>query len=156
MESKNICPQCGAIWPEGNTCQDHFHQMLFWENENSSLAEVHHLAVLCYYLQHPGLYSPEGLAHAEGLLYEFLERGSHPQEVRQRYRTKVSSDKRIWKIKATPTSSGSYQNPVHWTMTAADVTAGGVENYIENVRLWARSILNALRNSGNFTEEKGH
>jgi hypothetical protein len=34
METRQVCSECGAIWHEEQTCQDHFHQMLFWENEN--------------------------------------------------------------------------------------------------------------------------
>jgi hypothetical protein len=37
------CPECGASWDDEATCQDHFHQMLFWENEYPDYgAEVHH------------------------------------------------------------------------------------------------------------------
>src|SRR5512145_2930017 len=68
-------PECNAPWQEGQTCQDHFHQMLFWENEHPPLGEVHHLMVLCYHLQHPSLYAPEGLEYAKGLLVDFIERG---------------------------------------------------------------------------------
>ena len=71
----NTCPACGANLPGGLTCEDCFHQMLFWENEESLLGEVHHLMVLCYHLQHPHLYSQEGLANAAGLLIDFVERG---------------------------------------------------------------------------------
>ena len=73
------CPECGASWEGEQTCQDHFHHMLFWENENpTSGAEVHHLMVLSYYLQHPSLYSPEGLDEARRLLTGFLEGGPPP------------------------------------------------------------------------------
>jgi hypothetical protein len=44
MESTSTgrCPECGAAWPDAITCQEHFHQMLFWENERPDLG-VHHL-----------------------------------------------------------------------------------------------------------------
>ncbi len=150
METRQACPECGASWKEGETCQDHFHQMLFWENENPAYGEVHHLLVLCYHLQHPSLYSREGLNYAKGLLIDFLEHDLSPQVARQRDRLKIGSDQRAWKIKAAPTSRGSYPRPIQWTMTAADVTSGGVENYCENVRLWARSILDAIQSLNNF------
>jgi hypothetical protein len=35
-------------------------------------------------------------------------------------------------------------------MTAADVIAGGVENYRDTVRAWAKSIYDALKASGNL------
>ncbi len=151
METKQVCPECGAAWKDAQTCQDHFHQMLFWENEYPGHGEVHHLMVLSYYLQHPSLYSPEGLKNAIHLLVDFLDHGVRPEEARRRDRAKVDSGKRTWKIKATPASAGSYRHPVRWTMTAGDVISGGAENYCASVRLWARSILDAIHSSNNFT-----
>jgi hypothetical protein len=145
MAVKKSCPECGAAWEQGETCQDYFHQMLFWENEHPEYGEVHHLMVLCYYLQHPSLYSPEGLAYGKQLLADFLERGLSPQEVRQRRRGQVDSGKREWKVKGKPGARGSYPRPIQWAMTAKDVVAGGADQYCENVCKWARSILDLLR-----------
>ena len=106
--------------------------MLFWEAEYPAYgAEVHHLMVLCYYLQHPSLYSPAGLNEARRLLVEFVEHGASPGEVRQRNRARVDSSRRDWKITATATSHGSYAQAMTWKMTAADVVAGGSENYCD-------------------------
>jgi hypothetical protein len=125
--------------------------MGFWELENPAFAwEVHHLMVVSYHLQHPSLYSPQGLSGAKKLLVDFVERGISPQYVRQRDRDKVDSGNRKHKIKGTAASHGAYVYPVRWTMTAADVTAGGLNNYVENVNLWAKSVLNDLKSSGNL------
>jgi hypothetical protein len=118
--------------------------MLAWDLENPDF-DVHHLTVLCYYLQHPGLYSPEGLEGAKQLLADFLEGGITPQKVRQRERSRMDSSKRTWKIKGTLTVRGAYRHPVLWSITAADVTAGGVDNYCDQVRAWARSVHEAIR-----------
>jgi hypothetical protein len=59
-----LCPECQGVWLAGNTCSVCFNLMLAWEFEHPEAASVHHLTVLCYYLQHPSMYSPEGLAHA--------------------------------------------------------------------------------------------
>jgi hypothetical protein len=144
------CPECSAIWPGEETCQDFFHQMLFWENENPAYGTVHHLMVLSYYLQHPTLYSPEGLAEAKQLLVEFLERGATPAEVRSNNRARVDSSKRKWKIKGIAASFGSYEQPIRWSITAAEVVAAGSDRYCEQVRAWAGSILATLRASGNI------
>jgi hypothetical protein len=144
------CPDCGACWPEGATCQDRFHQMLAWEFENPPLGEVHHLMVLSYYLQHAGLYSPAGLAGAKGVLVDFLVSGVTPERVRQRDRAAVDSETRKYKITGTPAAQGAYSRPIQWPMTAAEVIGGGVESYRENVRAWARSILGALEASSNL------
>jgi hypothetical protein len=146
METPATCPECGAAWDAGQTCETYFHQMLFWEAEEPAYgAEVHHLMVLCYYLQHPSLYTPDGLNGARRLLVEFVERGTSPVEVRQRNRDRVDSGKRNWKIKATATLHGSYDQPMAWSLTVADVVAGGSDKYCANVRAWAKSINETLK-----------
>ena len=149
MESLPCCPECGAIWAEGITCRDHFNQMGYWELENPSyIPQVHHLMVLCYHLQHPSLYSPEGLRGAKQLLMDFLVRGLSTQQVRQRDRAKLDSGKRKLKIKGTPASHGAYDAPIQWVITAADVTARGVDSYCDSVKAWARSAYEALQAAG--------
>lgn len=118
--------------------------MLFWEAEFPPLGEVHHLMVLCFHLQHPHLYSPEGLAYARQLLAAFVVNGASPAEVRQQNRGHVSSANRNWKITGTAVSFGVYEHPVIWTMTAVDIIIGGPENYCERVRAWAQSIHQVL------------
>ncbi len=112
--------------------------------------QVHHLMVLCYHLQHPSLYTPDGLLGAQRLLLEFVEGGMTPQEVRKRDREKVDSGKRDWKIKARPGLAASYRYPIHWTMTSADVLARGPDAYTDSIQEWANSVLAALRESGNL------
>jgi hypothetical protein len=148
MEPPQTCPECGAVWVDGITCQDHFHQMLFWEAENPAYGAVHHLMVLCYHLQHPSLYSPDGLIEGKRLLVNFLERGLTTAEVRGCNRDRLDSGKRSFKIKGTPDSRGAYDQPMHWTITAPDVTAGGADHYCDNVRAWARSVYEVLKSSG--------
>lgn len=148
MDPSPHCPDCGAAWTAGKTCQDDFYQMLYWENEFPGHGAVHHLAVLGYYLQHPGLYSPDGLEQAKILMVDFVERGASPGKVRAQNAARVSSSNRGRKIKGKPGARGSYAHPVDWTMIAADVTAAGAEHYIESVQAWARSILQSLRAAG--------
>ena len=144
------CRECNAIHPDDLTCQNDFYKLLGWETEDPSRGEVHHLTVLSYHLQHPSLYSPEGLAGARQLLLDFLESGKTPQNVRAQNRGKLSSANRQWKIKGTPESHASYVHPVRWTMTVADIVAGGPDDYCERVRAWAASILAALKSSQNL------
>ncbi len=152
MNTIQRCPECGAPWPDGVTCQEHFYQIGYWENEHpASTLEVHHLMVLCYHLQHPSLYSPEGLREAMRLLSDFLERGMTTEQVRQRNRAVMDSGKRKFKIKGTPGTRGAYTHSIQWTMTAADILEGGVDHYCDNVRAWARSVLEALKTSGNLS-----
>jgi hypothetical protein len=145
MESTRACPECGAVWQGDTTCQDYFHQMLFWENENPANGVVHHLMVLCYHLQHPSLYSPEGLEYSKGLLVDFVEGGLSTEAVRQRSRDQVDSGKRAWKITARPDAHGVYDHPIRWTKTAADVVAAGADNYVDSVRSWAQAVYESLQ-----------
>lgn len=144
MTTSSRCPDCGAAHVNSVTCQDDFYQMLYWEAEEPARGEVHHLTVLCYHLQHPGLYSPAGLQHALGLLDDFIVRGKSPTEVRQINRDKVASDQRTWKITARPDAHGAYDCLIAWTLTAADVIAGGAAAYCDTVWLWARSVYAAV------------
>ena len=148
MNNPQICPACGADWSDGKTCEDHFHQMLFWENEYPELTyEVHNLLVASYYIQHPHLYSPQGLANAITMLGEFLS-GVTPKEMREKMRDGVNSVNRKFKITGTPESHGSYPEPIAWTMFPRDITSQPVEEYMDNIRAWARSIYEALKNAG--------
>ncbi|MBN1965772.1 MAG: hypothetical protein JW910_14065 [Anaerolineae bacterium] len=149
MEAMQHCPDCGAAWADGLTCEQHFHQMAAWELEHA-IYDVHHLLVLCYHLQHPRLYSPSGLAGALRLLVDFVVLGMTPQQVRQRDRAALDSGRRRARITGTPDSHGSYDPPVHWTTTVPDVTAGGVAGYSDRVRAWAQTVFDALNDSGNL------
>jgi hypothetical protein len=149
VTSERYCPECGGAWIEDQTCADYFHLMGIWEMEYL-LLDVHHLMVLSYHLQHPSLYSVDGLAFSKTLLVDFVEKGMTPQEVRKRIRDQVDSGKRKFVITARPDSIGAYANPVTWSMTAVDVIARGMDNYYTSVEAWAESILNSLRESGNL------
>lgn len=146
--ARHSCAECGAVHEVGKTCEDDFHQMLFWEAEDPARVVVHHLMVLCCHVQHPSLYSPDGLRLGLDLLAQFVDEGVAPQEVRHRNRQNVASKKRAFKITGTPQAQGAYDRAVGWTMTAATVTVGGGENYVENVRHWAQSMRDALNSSG--------
>jgi hypothetical protein len=143
--SSSICPECGGALAPGAACAEYFHQMLFWENERAENGAVHHLAVLCYYLQHPSRYSPDGLVYAQELLVEFVEQGARPQQVRRQRRDQLASGKRSWKVTSRCGSVAAYPHPPHWTLTAADVVAAGIEQYRDSVHAWAAALLRAIR-----------
>jgi hypothetical protein len=149
MDAPLCCAECGADWSDGQTCTGHFHRMGFWELDHQ-LYDVHHLMVLCYHLQHPSLYAPDGLAGAKKLLVAFVEEGVTPQAMRQRIRKAVDSGVRGYKIKGTPDSCGAYAQPPEWEMVAADVVRAGISSYYASVRKWAELTLKALRESGNL------
>lgn len=150
MISPQICSACGAEISVDHTCETDFHQFMFWEQEFPEVYIVHHLMVLGYYLQHPHLYSPQGLDGAKHQLEEFIEMDISPEAMRQKIRKSVDSGKRDFPITAREGQLGKWEHPFTWTMRACDVVAGGAENYIENIRKWARSIYDDLKASGNL------
>lgn len=144
------CPDCGASLVGSQDCESLFHQLLFWESETPELGVVHHLMVLCYFMQHPQRYSAEALTGAKWQLQAFLE-GMSPAEMRQALQKRgVASDKRKWKITGTPESYGQYRYPVVWSFTAADVVANGKGEYIESVQKWAQALYTDLAQSENL------
>lgn len=146
----DTCPECGAPLAGDRPCEAFFHQMLFWEDEEPARGEVHHLMVLCYYLQHPSRYSPEGLEYAKGLLRTFVVNGLSPQEVRRRSRDQVRSDRRDWKVTAGE-KAGAYTTPPAWRMTAADVVSAGAQAYAVSVRRWAGQVFADLQQTGEIS-----
>jgi Family of unknown function (DUF5946) len=144
MNEIKHCPECGAVWDGEDTCLVHFEQMLYWEAEAPERGVVHHLMVLCYHLQHPRLYSPEMLPGARQMLKAFVVEGVTPKEMRRRMRVQVASNNRTWKISGDKEPS-SYARPIPWTMRAADVVAGGAEQYVESVTAWAQACHEALK-----------
>lgn len=142
MSEQVTCPECGARWQDGVTCREHFERMLAWEFEDPAGAgRVHHLTVLCYGIQHPSLYSLQGLAEAKALLVAFVERGESPASVRRRNRQRLDSGRRTWKIAGTAALS---QRPVRWPVTIAEVAPGDPTGYCARVEAWARSICQIL------------
>lgn len=146
----NTCPVCGAVWPGGADCREGFHQMLYWEAERPELGAMHHLMVLCYHLQHPALYSPDGLEEAKRLLIAFVREGASPAVVRRAAARAVDSGRRGHPITARPGAEGRYTHPAAWRITAADVIAGGIGQYATRVETWARAICDTLSESGNL------
>ena len=147
---KFLCVECQAEQTESRTCADAFHQALAWDFEDPRAGSIHHLTVLCYHLQHPSLYSPEGLQYAMALLVEFLEMQKSPKEVRRHNSEIVQNNRRNWRITGSQSMKGAYKTPPTWTMNIQNVVAEGLENYPERVRTWSQSVLRALRDSGNI------
>jgi hypothetical protein len=137
------CADCGAERLDGRNCEDDFHTLLGWEHERTELMQVYHLTVLAYHLQHPHLYSPEGLAYSRRLLADFLV-GLTPTLARARGAAMLNSRGRRWKVTGTAESYGSYSVRPEWRMTVADVVAGGIDEYRERAAYWARTVNTSL------------
>jgi Family of unknown function (DUF5946) len=142
MDSHVVCPTCGAALKNGLTCQDYFHQMLFWEQDDG-LGQLHHLMVLSYNIQHPYVYSQKTLEMSILMLWDFLH-GATIAQMRKQISSLADSSKRSWKITGTPESHGQFDRAIPWKIRAQEVVAGGKDNFLVNVQAWAESIWEVL------------
>ncbi len=149
--SDAACRECGAPLEGVTECRDYLNEMIKWDFEDfTGVGKVHHLTVLSYNLQHPGVYSKKGLADAKESLKAFLLNPESFKAHDERNRKNLSSDVRDWKITGTEDDHGEYRNPPVWTMVASDVVQHGLSEYMENVTKWGASVFNSLRESGNL------
>jgi hypothetical protein len=143
MAEAETCPECGTQWRDGVTCRAAYEQMLAWEFEDiSGAGSVHHLSVLSYNLQHPSVYSPQGLAYAKDLLMAFVARGEPSDYWCRKDRQRLDSGSREWRFTGQP---AAYPERIAWPVTVVEVVSPGLEGYCERVRAWAQSVCAALR-----------
>lgn len=133
------CPQCGADLPPEEPCQYRFDVCMALEYENpTTFGAVHHLTVACYMLQH-NAYSREVWLEARKMIAQFVQDGIPPAEMRRRYRLKLESRHRTWRV--TKDAKLSEFDTIIWTRTIADVRFGDPQVYCADVKRWATSAL---------------
>jgi hypothetical protein len=130
------CEECGAVLPEGNTCQSIFEQFLRLEYSDPAYYKAHFPMVTTFMIQH-GRYSDEALAWARSNLCAYLAGNLTVAQIRQHARKDTSSTTRTWKVTRQP--GARPLPPVAWSMTIADVARQyeNAESYIRLVRQWA-------------------
>ncbi len=107
------------------------------EFETLSYFAVHHLSVLAYLLQH-NEYSRRGWLEARRLLGDCLERNLTSHDVRREVRP-LSGGPRNWSLIRRPRLAGV--EALTWTRTVADIRLDTAEDYCDDVRAWADSVL---------------
>lgn len=132
------CPQCGAVFATGETCQDYFDTCQLKEIEQPAYYAVHHLSVPCYMLQH-NLYARDGWLEVRKLLGKFVYDGWTPAMARRHYRVAADSRHRTWRF--TKGSRLPGVEDIAWSCTIAGVKLTTAEIYCADVRHWAESIL---------------
>jgi hypothetical protein len=143
------CPECKAPLISVKSCQDYFNQMLAWDFEDfKGAGRLHHLTVLCYYLQHPSHYSPEGLKEAVTILKKAIENTLSDKKLYQEESEVFSSSKRTWNVTGTSKNYGKYSSVIKWTITVSEVVKDGVIKYPEHVQQWANAIYSDLKTAG--------
>lgn len=137
------CPECGAILPEGNTCQTLFEEFLVLDYTDPDYGAVHFLLVATFMIQH-GRYSDEGLAWIQPMLKAFLDGKMTITQIRQTATYTVDSTKRHWKITRPANALPLLERT--WSITLVNVTENSVdaETYCEWVKQWASQTLREL------------
>lgn len=140
-----VCPECGAHVPDGGSCRDNFHALLLLESEiPGGPGDVSHFyAVASYALQHPQSMgcTAEALTSLRACLANHLDGGATLEDIRRRTRRAVDGTKRVTRRAGDGVVRWEVES---WTISVADICAGGIEEYHERVQQWARSIRDAL------------
>ncbi|MGN6562096.1 MAG: DUF5946 family protein [Thermomicrobiales bacterium] len=131
------CPQCGAAFPPGETCETRFHLLLAREFEDPAYGIVHQFTVPCYMLQH-NLYSRAGWLESRALLARFVQ-GLPPDIARQQLHRQVDSGQRAWNFTRGEKLAAGDQ--LAWTRTITDVRLDTAEHYCADVRAWAARVV---------------
>jgi hypothetical protein len=123
--------------------------MIGWDFADfAGVGQVHHLTVLCYYLQHPSHYSSEGLKNAINILKKVIENNLSDKQLYQSESEIFSSSNRDWKVTGSPSDYGKYQAKIPWSLTVSAVVKDGVEKYPDHVKEWAKTIYEDLKKAG--------
>lgn len=132
----HMCPECGALWPEGFSCEQAFHALLAQEWQDPDLQAEHFFLVACYNLQHPASFTDEALKNLQQGLFARLETGLSILDLRKRAEARFNGSNRVKK----PEAERQVQLR-RWTFTLVDVYAeGALEGAAERVRDWANAI----------------
>ena len=139
----NRCVECGAVLPEGNTCQTIFDEFLSLEYTNPAYGQVHFFTVACFMIQH-GRYSDAALNWMQSMLRAALDEQLTDQQLRQGAAQSMADAARTWKV--TRQADERPLPRVAWSMTIADIAQSmqDPEKYCEHVKQWAQATLQQM------------
>ena len=150
MSEQHRCPECGADWTGGSTCQSVFDEFMGLEFYDTGYWAVHMLTVACFMIQH-GRYSDAGLAWIEKQLRVNLDGEMTQEQIRASAAGEVSQSQRDWKVTRRPDEPPLPKIP--WSMTIVDVErelmnyqgTDDAARYQELIKQWARITLKEMR-----------
>ena len=143
----SICPECSATIPEGGSCRDNLHKLLFIEARipGGPCALPHFYAVACYGLQHPDSmnYTAETLVNLRSALADALDGRAGVGDLRRRASRAAEGATRVTRRPGEPEAAWKRGA---WPMNIADVITvkTDADAYAERVTRWARSVGEAL------------
>lgn len=140
------CIECGALLPEGRTCQEIFDVFTTLKYLNEDYLHVHFFLVSCFMIQHRR-YSHKALAQVQSMLRASLERPMTIQQLRQMAVPSMNSHTRTWNMKRSEDDPPLPK--IAWRITIIDVAQNSqegqdVEQYCIQVKQWARSTLEQI------------
>jgi Family of unknown function (DUF5946) len=138
-----LCEACGALLPEGETCQTIFERFMALEFSDPAYGVVHFLTVACFMIQHRR-YSDEALGQVRAALHANLREGVAAAELRRRAAGPMDQTARTWKVLRQPDAPPL--PAIAWDITIADVSqrARDAASYREQVTRWATRTLEQL------------
>ena len=135
------CPECGAV---DNLCQTRFDELMALEfSDPAYFGTAHNLTVSTFMLQHSSKLTKEGWLYERELLREFLVENKSPEFIRKQNKDLVDSGKRKFNI--TSKDGKRIINKFTWTKTILDVRTENAEVYCEDIKAWARSALEEVK-----------
>lgn len=141
--TQTTCPECGADWSVGYTCQDVFDEFLVLEFTEAGYGKIHFLTVACFMVQHKR-YSDDGLRWIRGKLREHLEEGKPVYEIRNDASGEADQSKRNWKV--TRQKHEPLLPDIDWEMRIIDIpdTYDNAEEYCQRIEEWGRVTLRQM------------
>lgn len=114
-----------------------YHECLALEFSNPKYFEVHHILVLAYMLQTDG-YSNEYFPVATNLLKKFLTSSITPQKFINDFKT-INKNQNI-QINTKNRNIDKFK----WDIDIMDVKTNNAEEYCEDIKLWAKDVLQVI------------
>lgn len=138
-----VCPDCGALWTAGESCQVAFDEMLALEYSDSGFGQVHLLTVACFMIQHRR-YSDRALLWIRDMLHGYLVDGQPVEALRAAMGQAAGPKRRDWRVERS--AEDAMLAPIGWTMTILNVWRGQQDaaSYRRLVTEWARVTLGEM------------
>ena len=137
------CTLCGAILPEGSTCQTIHDELLIFEYTHAIPHSIHFLMVTCFLIQH-NHYSDEALVWAQSMLRAHLDERMTEQQLQRLLTKGWNSTPRTWKFNRSVDAPPLPR--VAWAMTIVDVARNmsDAASYSQQVKQLARLTLQQM------------
>lgn len=129
------CPECGATSLDGLDCQGMFGVLLAWEWQDPELLSVHFLTVSSYQLQHPASLTDDAVGGLQTACARFLDGEVTTEQIRVHTARAYDGAARVRRR-----ASDIQPRLRTWSMTVADVYAGGQDGAAARVRAWAQVV----------------